>query len=301
MPILIFIVLAIAAFAAGELLTAPARARRRVLDRAAGYGEPQSPQRRERATARQTARVLPATASALARVSLRVNKRLSLDVARDRLIVAGLARRLSPTSFLALKGFSAGGGALLGIMFGAAFGKPLAAFSLAFGGAAVGYLVPDRLLARYAASRREAIAAALPDALDLLAVSVDAGLSFDLALARLTERLRGPLVDELGVALNEVRMGESRHDALRHLAERVALPEIDAFVRAVNQSDQLGMSIGRILRVQASEARAHRQAAAEEWAMKTPVKMLFPTVIFFFPALFTVLLGPAIMNFGHML
>src|SRR5438034_924576 len=200
MPILIFIVLAIAAFAAGELLTAPARERRRVLERATGYGEPQSPQRRERATARQTARVLPATASALARVSLRVNKRLSLDVARDRLIVAGLARRLSPTSFLALKGLSAGGGALLGIMFGAAFGKPLA-----------------------------------------------------------------------------------------------------AFVRAVNQADQLGMSIGRILRVQASEARAHRQAAAEEWAMKTPVKMLFPTVIFFFPALFTVLLGPAIMNFGHML
>jgi tight adherence protein C len=301
MPIVIFIVLAVAAFAAVELLTAPARERRRVLERAAGYGEPQAPQRRERPGARPTTRALPVAASALAGISLRINRRLSLDVARERLVAAGLARRLSPTGFLALKGLSAGGGALFGITCGAALGKPVAAFSLAFAGAAGGYLVPDRLLARYAASRREAIAAMLPDALDLLAVSVDAGLSFDLALARLTERLRGPLVDELGVALNEVRMGESRQQALRHLADRVGLSEIDTFVRAVNQSDQLGMSIGRILRVQASEARAHRQAAAEEWAMKTPVKMLFPTVIFFFPALFTVLLGPAIMNFGRML
>src|SRR5207302_759318 len=187
-----------------------------------------------------------------------------------------LARRHAPCGFLALKGVAAGGGAVLGITFGASAGKPVAAFALGAGGAAAGYLVPDRLLARYAASRREEIAAALPDALDLLAVSVDAGLSFDLALARLTERLQGPLVDELGLALNEVRMGESRQAALRHLAERIAIPEIDAFVRAVNQSDQLGMSIGRILHVQASEARAHRQAAAEEWAMKTPGTMLFP-------------------------
>jgi tight adherence protein C len=301
MPILIFVVLAVAAFAAAELLTAPARKRARVLERAAGYGEPQTAERREFATARQTARLLPVAASTLARASLRVNRRLSLDVARDRLLAAGLARRLSPTGFLALKGLSAGAGSIFGAMCGMALGKPVAALSLAFGGAAVGYLVPDRMLARHAASRREAIAAALPDALDLLAVSVDAGLSFDLALARLTERLHGPLIDELGVALNEVRMGAARQEALRHLAERIGIPEIDAFVRAVNQSDQLGMSIGRILRVQASEARAHRQAAAEEWAMKAPVKMLFPTVVFFFPALFTVLLGPAIMNFGRML
>jgi tight adherence protein C len=301
MTILIFVVLAAAAFAAAELLTAPARKRARVLERAAGYGEPETAARRELATARQTARLLPLAVSTLAQVSLRMNRRLSLDVARDRLLAAGLGRRLSPTGFLALKGLSAGGGGIVGATCGLGLGKPVAALSLAFGGAAVGYLVPDRMLARYAASRRDAIAAALPDALDLLAVSVDAGLSFDLALARLTERLRGPLVDELGVALNEVRMGAGRQEALRHLAERIAIPEVDTFVRAVNQSDQLGMSIGRILRVQASEARAHRQSAAEEWAMKTPVRMLFPTVIFFFPALFTVLLGPAIMNFGRML
>src|SRR5919201_6016702 len=156
MPILIFVVFAVAAFAAAELLTAPARKRARVLERAAGYGEPQSAERREFATARQTAKLLPAAASTLAQISLRMNRRLSLDVARDRLAAAGLARRLSPTGFLALKGLSAGGGGIVGAMCGLALGKPVAALSLAFGGVAVGYLVPDRMLARYAASRREA-------------------------------------------------------------------------------------------------------------------------------------------------
>jgi tight adherence protein C len=98
------------------------------------------------------------------------------------------------------------------------------------------------------------------------------------------------------MALNEMRIGESRHSALKKMADRVDAPELTTFVRAVVQADQLGISLGRILRVQATDSRLRRQAAAEEKAMKAPIKMLFPTVMFIFPAMFIVLLGPAVMN-----
>jgi tight adherence protein C len=106
----------------------------------------------------------------------------------------------------------------------------------------------------------------------------------------------GPLAEEFGLTLSEMRIGESRQEALKRLAERVDAPEMAAFVRAVVQADQLGISLGRILRLQAADTRLRRQAAAEERAMKAPIKMLFPTVLFIFPAMFLVILGPAILN-----
>jgi tight adherence protein C len=144
--------------------------------------------------------------------------------------------------------------------------------------------------------RADAVQAELPDALDLLAVSVEAGLGFDAAIAKLIENMTGPLIDEFGLALSEMRVGESRQDALKKLSARVDSPELSAFVRAIIQADQLGISLGRILRVQAVDTRLKRQAAAEEKAMKAPIKMLFPTVIFIFPAMFIVVLGPALLS-----
>jgi tight adherence protein C len=108
--------------------------------------------------------------------------------------------------------------------------------------------------------------------------------------------MEGPLVQEFSLTLNQIRIGESRPVALKKMAERVSAPELSSFVRAVIQADQLGISLGRILRVQAADARNRRQAAAEEKAMKAPLKMLFPTVLFIFPAMFIVLLGPAMLN-----
>ena len=108
--------------------------------------------------------------------------------------------------------------------------------------------------------------------------------------------MRGALVDEFALTLGEMRIGESRQDALRRLAERVPAPEVAAFVRSVLQADQLGISLGRILRVQAADSRLRRQAAAEERAMKAPIKMLFPTAVLIFPALFVVVPGPALLN-----
>jgi tight adherence protein C len=110
--------------------------------------------------------------------------------------------------------------------------------------------------------------------------------------------MQGPLIEEFELALNEMRIGESRVEALRRMAERMAVPELSAFVRAVVQADQLGASIATTLRVQAADARVRRQFAAEEKAMKAPIKMLLPTAVFIFPAMFIVILGPALLNFA---
>jgi tight adherence protein C len=111
----------------------------------------------------------------------------------------------------------------------------------------------------------------------------------------------GSLVEEFALTLSEMRIGEARQDALKKMAERVPAPELAAFVRSVIQAEQLGISLGRILRVQAADSRLRRQAAAEEKAMKAPIKMLFPTALFIFPAMFIVVLGPAVLSFTHAL
>ena len=160
----------------------------------------------------------------------------------------------------------------------------------------VGFIGPDLILTVRIKARRERIRSELPDALDLLAVSVEAGLGLDGAIAKLTEHMDGALVDEFALTLGEMRIGESRSEALKKLAERVPAPEVSAFVRSVIQAEQLGISLGRILRVQAADSRLRRQAAAEERAMKAPIKMLFPTALFIFPAMFVAILGPAFLN-----
>ncbi len=207
-----------------------------------------------------------------------------------------MGRTITPTAFLAMK--AAGGlvGGFFGFVVGAAAAGPLAAFPLALGLAAGGFIAPGFVVSMRGRKRREVIRAQLPDALDLLAVSVEAGLGFDGAVAKLTEHMEGALAEEFSLTLGEMRIGESRHDALKKLAERAATPEVASFCRAIIQADQLGISLGRLLRLQASDSRLKRQAAAEEKAMKSPIKMLFPTVIFIFPAMFIVILGPAMLN-----
>ena len=161
----------------------------------------------------------------------------------------------------------------------------------------LGFMLPDLFISFKARGRREEIRSELPDALDLLAVSVEAGLGFDAAISKLTEHMEGPLVEEFALALGEMRIGESRTNALQKMVERNQAPELAAFVRAIIQADQLGISLGRILRVQATDTRNKRQAAAEEKAMKAPIKMLFPTALFIFPSMFLIILGPAFLNF----
>jgi tight adherence protein C len=279
----------------GEAVTVSSRQKEASLRRAAGYGRARAAAATGAESLRFRERVVTPAISRLAAITLKLNPRSTHAAIAARLLTAGLAARISPTTFLAVKAGSAIGGVLfgffLGVMGAAGFAILLAP---AFG--VLGFLAPDSILNMQVKRRREQIRADLPDALDLLAVSVEAGLGFDGAISKLTEHMSGPLVSELGIALNEMRIGEGRVEALKKLAERVPAPEVSAFVRAIVQADQLGISMGRILRVQAADSRLRRQAAAEERAMKAPIKMLFPTGVFIFPSMFIVILGPALIN-----
>jgi tight adherence protein C len=286
--------IAAAAFALSEAATYPARLKARSIRLAADYGRVRVPTRVDENLRFRERVVMPASAR-LASIPLKLNPRTNIDAIGARLLAAGLAQRITPSSFLAIKGGTMVGMVLLGLLLAALLSAASGIILLPVLGA-IGFIGPDFLLSSRVRKRRDLVRAALPDALDLLAVSVEAGLGFDGAVTKLTEHMDGPLVEEFGLMLSEIRMGESRQTALRSMATRVGAPELSAFVRAVVQADQLGISLGRILRVQAADTRLRRQAAAEEKAMKAPIKMLFPTVLFIFPALFVVLLGPALMN-----
>jgi tight adherence protein C len=160
----------------------------------------------------------------------------------------------------------------------------------------IGYLGADFWLNGRVRRRREEMERALPDTLDLLTVSVEAGLGFDSAVAKVCEKMTGPLIDEFDAMAREVRVGESRRQALRNMGDRVDSEDIRSFTRAIIQADEMGTSLGRTLKVQSQDMRVHRQLRAEEQAMKAPVKMLFPTVMFIFPAMFIAILGPAFLN-----
>jgi tight adherence protein C len=293
------LVLAIACLAGailfvGEVVTEGSRQRFQSARRAATYGRVRLMSSRQRMPFKERV-VRPATQS-LARLVLRVAPKTSTDAIGLKLLAAGMGRTMTPTGFLATKGLLAGAGTLFGLLLGGSAAGFMGA--LLFGGACGvgGFMALDFVVGSRARSRRERVRVELPDALDLLAVSVEAGMGFDGAIAKLTDHLPGALTEEFALALGEMRVGESRAEALKKMSQRVDAPELAAFVRSIIQADQLGISLGRILRVQAADTRLRRQAAAEERAMKAPVKMLFPTVIFIFPSMFMVILGPAMLN-----
>jgi tight adherence protein C len=285
------------AFVVGQLATQPERERRSLVRRAASYGAPRMVARREERLSLRERVVVPVSAR-IARVMMRMNRRENLEQVQQRLLAAGLTT-VAPSSFVAVKGTLAGICGVFGLLIWMITGSGLGLL-LVIGLVAMGYVLPGYVVGARARKRRDEVQAALPDALDLLAVSVEAGMGFDAAISKLIDHMEGPLIDEFGLALSEMRVGEARQDALKKLSARVDSPELSAFVRAIIQADQLGISLGRILRVQAVDTRLKRQAAAEEKAMKAPIKMLFPTVLFIFPAMFIVVLGPALISLGKL-
>ena len=293
--VLALLSLAVSVYLVGEVVTLPGRERDRAVKRAATYGRHRIPTTGLERLRFSERVVVPATAS-LARFALKLNPRANQDAIAIRLMAAGMGRSLTPTTFLAMKGGGAVIGGIVGFSLGTGVGGPLAGLLFAFGLGFGGFIIPGFIVGMRGRKRREELRAQLPDALDLLAVSVEAGLGFDGAVAKLTEHMDGALAEEFSLTLGEMRIGESRHDALKKLAQRASAPEVASFCRAIIQADQLGISLGRLLRVQATDSRLKRQAAAEEKAMKSPIKMLFPTVIFIFPAMFIVILGPAMLN-----
>jgi len=167
--------------------------------------------------------------------------------------------------------------------------------------ATIGFSLPLFWLRSAVRSRQRLIIKKLPDAMDLITTCVEAGLGLDAALAKVSEQMKGPLAKELSQTLREVSMGRLRREALSDLGQRTGVQELISFVNAVIQAEQLGVSIGHVLRVQSDQMRTHRRQRAEQLAHEAPIKMMFPLVMCIFPAFMLVILGPAVIRIGQQL
>ncbi|TVR74989.1 MAG: type II secretion system F family protein [Sphaerobacteraceae bacterium] len=231
----------------------------------------------------------------LSRLGRRFTPRSAMEGLRQQLVEAGSPSGIGPAEYLGIRvatALSLSGVVLLMFLLGGAdllLGLGLSAFMLL-----LGYMLPGYWLKSRISARRKSVQQSLPDAIDLLTISVESGLGFDPALARVIEKWDNELTREFGRMLSEIRMGKSRREAMRELSQRVNVDDLNVFVSSMIQADQLGVSISQVLRVQSKQMRLRRRQRAEEQAHKAPVKMLFPMVFLIFPALYIVLLGPAI-------
>ena len=214
---------------------------------------------------------------------------------RRRYALAGQPPSWPIERLLLVKPLLAVGIALFGFGPLGAAGTPLLAAGTVLV-AAVGYFVPDLLLQSRGTERSAAIGLELPDTLDQMLIAVEAGLGFEAAMARAGQNGKGPLAQELVRTLQDMRVGMSRKDAYTALGERTSVPELRAFIRAIVQADAYGISVSAVLRVQAKEMRLKRRQRAEEAAMKIPVKVIFPLMLFILPVLMLVVLGPTITH-----
>ena len=164
----------------------------------------------------------------------------------------------------------------------------------------IGILYPNLVLNSKIRERQKEILKTLPDVMDLLTVSVEAGLNFDAALSKVVEKMPGTLSKEFDTVLQEMKVGRSKKDSLYDMADRLNVQDLRSFIGAVVQADQLGVSLGRVLRIQAEQIRSNRKQRISEQAMKAPIKILVPMVIFIFPVIFIVLLGPVVINLMDM-
>lgn len=218
----------------------------------------------------------------------------TLERTANQLKRAGSPRNMSAAEFWAIRG------AATVVMAALAFIMMLRSdtetarrilYTVLFAG--VGFMLPQLWLRSVIDRRKTAIIKKLPDALDLMTICVDAGLTFDGAMDKVYEKWTDPLSLEFGRVIYEMQLGKSRRQALRDMVERIDVPDVTSFVASVLQADQLGVSIGKVLRIQSEQMRVRRRQRAEEKAQQAPIKMLFPMVFLIFPAMFIVLLGPA--------
>jgi tight adherence protein C len=240
----------------------------------------------------------PLAASLSGRMSRMASSSFS-EKTEKRLALAGNPGDLRVADWLGIKAIGAIVGALLFFFLFAIVG--LLGFPFLIGvllslvGALFGYTIPEFWLGGRVKKRQKAILMLIPDALDLLTISVRAGLGFDAALGKVTEKLKGPLSEEFRRALAELRVGKARRDALRDIVTRTEVVPLTNFIGAIIQAEQLGVSISKVLQVQSEQLRIERRQRAEEMAAKAPIKMLFPLVGCIFPSLFIVILGPAMI------
>lgn len=243
-------------------------------------------------------RIIFPLAKRLGEIVMRITPQNAIQQMTKKVELAGNPGNLDPAVFFALR--------FLGLPFGAIFlwldsvasagafmdGKGLI---LGIPAAVFGFYLPDLLLQSRINRRQKEIRKAMPDALDLLTICVEAGLGFDAAMSRVYEKWNNELGWALGRVVREIQLGKLRREALKDMAERIGVPEMTSFVAAVIQSEQLGVSMAQVLRIQSDQMRIRRRQLAEEEAHKAPIKMLLPLAFFIFPALCIVLMTPAFL------
>ncbi len=232
-------------------------------------------------------------------LALRLSPSTVAGTLQRRLDLAGNPANWTPDRILAVKGLGLLVLGALGALYGLrSLGLLILCASLL---GVIGFFLPDVLLYNAGLKRQEKIRNALPDALDMLTVCVEAGLGFDAALAQVARNTQGPLAAEFARSLQEMQIGQSRTQALRGMVARTTVPELRAFVSALVQATELGITIAQVLREQAKEMRLRRRQRAEERAQKVPVKILFPLIFCLFPALFVIIIGPGVIQIAHAL
>jgi len=237
--------------------------------------------------------IMPAAKTLLALLG-KYGPKQSAERLRENLQQAGNPGGITPAMFVGLRVVLA---LVLGVIVTLVTFRSMAlpqALMYSAIGFVLGYMLPVIWLGRQITQRKKNITKALPDALDLLCISVEAGLAFDLALQRVTAKWDDELSREFKKVLSDVRLGRTRREALKDLGTRTGVEDVQTFCAAIIQADQLGVSMSKILRLQADQMRVRRRQRAEEAAQKAPIKMLFPMVFLIFPALFVVILGPAV-------
>jgi tight adherence protein C len=247
-------------------------------------------------------RIIYPLAHALGKLAIRFTPQNALQSTAKKLELAGSPARLDPTLFLASQGVAA-------IFFG---GLILALFSfmgsewpmgrkvlVVIASFAIGFFIPQILLSSKITQRQKNIRRAMPDALDLLTICVEAGLGFDSAMSKVSEKWKTELSLAFARVIQEIQLGKLRREALRDMADRIGIPEMTSFVAAVIQSEMLGVSMAKVLRIQSDQMRIKRRQHAEEEAHKAPIKMLIPMGLLIFPSLMVVLLTPAALKIMH--
>lgn len=248
-----------------------------------------------------TERVVAPLGERLVGIGRKITRADTATKIAHRLDIAGNPTAWDVNRIIGLKVLGLGVLALLGFLFGLSRDYPINKVLLVTAGfAAFGYVLPNILLKNAGDKREGLMRNALPDAIDLLTISVEAGLGFDAAVARVAKNTSGPLAQEFSRLLQEMQLGIGRAEAMRAMGERTSLADLKSFCLAMVQADSLGIPIARVLRIQSHEMRTKRRQRAEEAAQKVPVKILFPVIFFILPTVFIVVIGPVFLSMGDL-
>ena len=235
----------------------------------------------------------------IGRFALRFTPTGWVDRAQHKLVLAGWNERMDGNTWAAIRIISMVVGVVMLFLIAPLVDGTAMRFGVIGLILFLGFFGPEASLNRAIDDRRKEMERTLPDIIDLLVISVEAGLGFEAAMGRVVQNVPGELSKEFSRTLQETRVGVSRHDALRAMSERTDVDDLNSFILSLIQADSFGVSISRMLRVQADEMRVRRRQRIQEKAFAAPVKMIFPMLFCIFPSIFIVILGPAVMNISR--